>query len=398
MKRIIFVDDEPNILQGLKRMLRPMRHEWEMHFADGAESALELMAENDFDVVVSDMRMPKHDGAYLLGKVRELYPSTARIILSGHAEQEMAIRSVAATHQFLAKPCDAETLRATVLRTCQMRDMMNSDRLQRMTAEIGQLPSVPEIYQRLNAEMGKEEPTMQEISAIVADDLAMSAKLLQLVNSAFFGLRRHVGSMDQAVAYLGMDVIRSLVLSESAFKSFQESGCSLSAESLIRHGRAVAALAKSIARSCTDNKVLIDESFQAGMMHELGKLILAAEVGEEYERVIAAVAGGDTSQSDAEREIFGVVQGEVGAYLLGLWGLADGIVEAIAYHREPATTEVDDFAPIVAVHVANALLGELGQGVPQSIDEEWLARIGYAERLPEWRELAASQNTEKDAA
>ena len=137
MKRIIFVDDEQNILSGLKRMLRPMRHEWEMHFADSALKALEIMDTEPFDVVVSDMRMPQHDGAYLMAQVRERYPSTARIILSGHAEQEMAIRSVAATHQFLAKPCDADMLRATVLRTCQLRDMMQSERLQRITAQIG---------------------------------------------------------------------------------------------------------------------------------------------------------------------------------------------------------------------------------------------------------------------
>ena len=235
MKRVIFVDDEQNILNGLKRMLRPMRHEWEMHFANSALEALEQMSQNDFDVVVSDMRMPRHDGAYLLSEVREHYPAVARIILSGHAEQEMAIRSVAATHQFLAKPCDAETLRATVERTCRLRGMMQSDRMARLTAQIGQLPSVPAIYQEMNVEMGKEEPSMQLIATIVSKDLAMTAKILQLVNSAFFGLRRHVSSIEQAVAYLGMELIRSLVTSQSAFRSYDDSDGVMSAESLMRH-------------------------------------------------------------------------------------------------------------------------------------------------------------------
>ena len=153
MRRILFVDDEQNILQGLKRMLRPMRNEWDMHFANGAEEALKIvpkhkvateeLEDGPVDVIVSDMRMPNLDGAYLLGQIRDRYPATARIILSGHAEQEMAIRSVAAAHQFLAKPCDAETLRETVKRACQLREMMASERLQKITAEIGQLPSVP---------------------------------------------------------------------------------------------------------------------------------------------------------------------------------------------------------------------------------------------------------------
>ncbi|MEM8546876.1 MAG: response regulator, partial [Pseudomonadota bacterium] len=196
MKRIIFVDDEANILSGLKRMLRPMRKEWDMHFAGGAEDALAKMAEEPFDIVVTDMRMPGRDGAWLLEQVKEQYPDTARIVLSGHAEHDMTVRSVAAAHQFLAKPCDADTLRATVLRTCRLRDMMANKPLQRLATSIGQLPSVPEIYREMSAEMAKPEPSLKAIGKIVGSDLAMSAKVLQLVNSAFFGLRRRIASLD----------------------------------------------------------------------------------------------------------------------------------------------------------------------------------------------------------
>ncbi|MEO1320290.1 MAG: response regulator [Pseudomonadota bacterium] len=396
MKRIVFVDDEQNILQGLRRMLRPMRHEWEMHFADGADAALEIMRDGEFDVVVTDMRMPGKDGAALLEIVRQEHPGTARIILSGHAEQEMAIRSVAATHQFLAKPCDADTLRNTVQRTCQLRGMLASDRLRKLTAEVGQMPSVPEVYQRISAEMGKDEPSLAEISTIISEDLGMTAKLLQLVNSAFFGLRRHVASVDHAVAYLGMDVIRSLVLSESAFKAFDHAKGGVSPDVLMRRGRRVAALAKAIARHESDNKVVADEAFQAGMMHELGKLILAAELPSEYQRVSAAMDAG-VPQDAAERDAFEVTQGEVGAYLLGLWGLADGIVESLAYHREPTRTEVSGFAPIVAVHAAAALTS-VGEPDALPLDEAWLEGIGLAEAVETWRDLASIQPNERDAA
>ncbi|MEL6446837.1 MAG: response regulator [Pseudomonadota bacterium] len=396
MKRIVFVDDEQNILQGLRRMLRPMRHEWEMHFADGADAALEIMRDGEFDVVVTDMRMPGKDGAALLEIVRREHPGTARIILSGHAEQEMAIRSVAATHQFLAKPCDADTLRNTVQRTCQLRGMLASDRLRKLTAEVGQMPSVPEVYQRISAEMGKDEPSLAEISTIISEDLGMTAKLLQLVNSAFFGLRRHVASVDHAVAYLGMDVIRSLVLSESAFKAFDHAKGGVSPDVLMRRGRRVAALAKAIARHESDNKVVADEAFQAGMMHELGKLILAAELPSEYQRVSAAMDAG-VPQDAAERDAFEVTQGEVGAYLLGLWGLADGIVESLAYHREPTRTEVSGFAPIVAVHAAAALTS-VGEPDALPLDEAWLEGIGLSEAVETWRDLASIQPNERDAA
>lgn len=397
MKKVLFVDDEENILHGLKRMLRPMRHEWDMSFANGADEALRIIEEKGVDVIITDMRMPKFDGANLLVQVRDRYPAAARIILSGHAEHEMTIRSVAATHQFLAKPCDAETLRETVQRTCRMRDMMHSTRLRKITSEIGQLPSVPEIYNAMNAEMGKEEPSMAEIASIVSSDLGMSAKILQLVNSAFFGLRRHVSSIDQAVAYLGMDVIRALVLSEHAFKSFDDSHCALSVDSLMRKGQAVGHIAKAIAKLETDNKVMIDEVFQAGMMHELGKLILATQLPDEYAGVLQQVAGGE-DQSKAEVEQFEATQGEVGAYLLGLWGLSDGVVEAIAYHREPGSTEVSAFAPIVALHAASAFEAEIAGRNGPALDEDWLEKIGLEGRIDEWRALAQRQAEEKDAA
>jgi HD-like signal output (HDOD) protein len=397
MKRILFVDDEENILNGLKRMLRPMRNEWEVEFALSAEAALELMEQQAFHVVVSDMRMPKHDGAYLLNAVRERYPDVARIILSGHAEQEMSIRSVAATHQFLAKPCDAETLRRTVERTCRLRDMMRSERLRGLISQIGQLPSVPEIFEEMSAEMGSEEPSLRNVAAIVARDIAMSAKILQLVNSAFFGLRRKVGSVEQAVSYLGMDVIRSLVLSQSAFRSLERGESAVAAGTLWRFGQAVAAVARMIVKDAGGNRVMIDEAFQASMMIGLGKLILASSLPDEYASVVERVAAGE-AEADVERELFDATHGEVGGYLLGLWGLSDGIVEALAYYAAPGDMPVTDMQPVVAVHSAAAIVSEQQGDGTAIADTAWLERAGFADHLERWRQQAAELNTDKDAA
>src|SRR5919109_3195906 len=121
MKQILFVDDEVKVLQGLGRMLRGMRHEWDMTFVDDPRQAVELLPQKSFDAIVVDMRMPQMDGAELLAKAKELKPGMARIVLSGHAERESALRSVGLAHQFLSKPCDADTLRTTVSRACELR-------------------------------------------------------------------------------------------------------------------------------------------------------------------------------------------------------------------------------------------------------------------------------------
>ena len=397
MKKVLFVDDEPNILQGLRRMLRPLRKEWRMFFAEGAMEALAILDEQSIDIVVSDMRMPEYDGAYLLGEVQKRSPGTARIILSGHAEQEMAIRSVAATHQFLAKPCDAETLRETVQRTCQLREMMADPELQRVATELGRLPSVPSIYQAMTTEMSQPEPDIKSVAAIIADDLAMSAKILQLVNSAFFGLRRSVSSIEQAVTYLGLNVIRSLVLSQSAFRIFDDVQGAESVGSLSRRGQQVGTLARAIARNATDNAVMSEEAFQAGMLHELGKLIIASELPAEQRRIDAALRDGST-RADADRAVLRVTHGELGGYLLGLWGLSDGIVEAIAYQAEPSRTALTGFAPVVAVHVAAALVAGAYRNPDFEVDEDWLTGLGFDGQLGEWQQLAEETLDKRNAA
>ena len=111
MRRILFVDDDPRILEELRDMLRPQRHDWEMAFAPSGDAALALMQASPFDVIVSDMRMPGMDGAALLARVRQEYPQVVRIVLSSHTELSTALRVVPVAHQFLAKPCDAEMLR-----------------------------------------------------------------------------------------------------------------------------------------------------------------------------------------------------------------------------------------------------------------------------------------------
>ncbi|WP_054650256.1 response regulator [Salidesulfovibrio brasiliensis] len=129
MKRVLFVDDEKNVLNGLRRMLRSIRDEWEMDFAPGGAEALELVGKKEYDLVVSDMRMPGMDGAELLTKVQELSPETVRIVLSGHSEQNMVMKSVKPAHQFLSKPCSSEQLLQTLKEAYRLRRLLNNPRI-----------------------------------------------------------------------------------------------------------------------------------------------------------------------------------------------------------------------------------------------------------------------------
>jgi putative nucleotidyltransferase with HDIG domain len=391
MMRVLFVDDEPNILQGLQRLLRPMRREWEMSFALGPREAMALFDQAPFDVVVSDMRMPEMTGAELLGHIRDINPAVARIVLSGHSQLESAVRSAGIAHQFLAKPCDAEALRETILRVLALRNLLHDPELTRLVAGIGSLPSLPASYAAINDELGDEDPSLQRVAEIISKDIAMSAKVLQLVNSAFFGLARRVETIEQAVTLLGTEIIKSLVLSNAAFSQFRPVSKSFSPERLWNHSIVVGSIAAAIARAEHADKTVVGEALQAGMLHDIGQLILAAHLTEPFDAALDAASEQSVPLTETELEMVGSTHAQVGAYLLGLWGLPDTTVEAVAFHHTPASCRLSKFAPLAAVHAANALAHSAFDG-PDSLegrlDMQFLTAANCSARLADWQEIA----------
>ncbi|NND61162.1 MAG: HDOD domain-containing protein [Gammaproteobacteria bacterium] len=376
MKRILFVDDEPNVLTGLRRMLRTFRKEWDMEFLPSGEQALEALNSAPCDVIISDMRMPGMDGVQLLTAVKKDYPNTVRIALSGHADMEMVLECIGATHQYLAKPCDADTVKATIDRACSLRDLLNDDELQTLVTEMGSLPSLPSLYSEIMQAISDGKP-LTEIGEIVAKDVAMTAKVLKIVNSAFFGLSRHVESPAQAAAILGIDAVRSLVLTAKVFADFEVSGA-LDIEKLWDHSGRVGGLARKIAQLENQPRKVADFSQMAGMLHDIGKLVLASQFGGEYGRVAELQAQPDSEDWQCEQEVFGHSHNEVGAYLLGLWGLPNPIVEAAAFHHDP-NKGAEQFSPLTAVYIANQVCEAMERGDDPSaaqFDMEYLGRMG----------------------
>lgn len=394
MRRILFVDDEPKVLEGLQRMLRSMRHKWEIEFAPGGAAALEALAQKPFDVVVSDMRMPGMNGAQLLTEVRKQHPQVMRIILSGYSDQEMIMKSVGPAHQYLSKPCDATHLKVTVERACALRDLLTNDSLQRLVSQIQLLPSLPSLYVELIGELQSSNASTKKVAEIIAQDLGMSTKILQLVNSAFFGLRQTVSSPAEAASLLGVDTIMSLVLSHQIFSQFSQAEVpGFSSTALWSHSLAVGVFSKRIAKAEDQEHKMTEDAFAAGLLHDSGKLVLAANLPSLYSEMLAQADAQNLTLVEAERKCFGAAHPEVGAYLLGLWGLPDTIVEAVAFHHDPSQCPAQSFSPLTAVHVANTLHHE-ALNVDRKADEykpdlDYLTHLGLAERLPAWREVCA---------
>jgi len=390
MKRILFVDDEVSILDGLKRMLRPMRTEWEMSFAPGGEAALSMLEAAPFDVIVTDMRMPGMDGATLLEIVREKYPSLLRIILSGYTELQASLRAVPVAHQFLLKPCDPEMLRAGIARATSLGEVLDSRMLTSLVGALRDLPSLPRVFSELKVALLLPNVSIDRISQIVEQDVALSAKLLQLVNSAFFGLARDVTNVKTAVSCLGIAVLHDLVLTLEVFRSFTANEfVSLEyLEEFHRHAQLTARIAACIVQKTQTSPAVV----LAALLHDVGKLVIAERTPSHFARALEQAREEGKPLYEIEERLIHISHAEVGAYLLSLWGLPYAVVEAVAHHHHPRRVPTHGLDMVLLVYIANLLAHEreaLDQGAaPPQFDMELLQEAGLADRLPEWRKVA----------
>jgi len=391
--KILFVDDQPEILQGLKRVVRSMRKEWDASFVLGGAEALELLAAEDVDVLVTDMRMPVMDGAELLTEVVRLYPHIIRIVLSGQYDIEHFIRSGWPAHQFLAKPCDADALKNTISQTLVMRDMLESSALKKLVARASVLPSLPAVYFEVEQELRCENASMQKVGEIIMRDVALTAKVLQLVNSPIFGNLRRIDSPTQAVVMLGADLVKSLVLYMQSCAGM-EMPAGISLERISSHSLTVGMLAKEIAKMEGCDKDVCADAFLAGILQNVGSLVVLCSFAEEYRDVVTRADAEGLPVWQVEKEIFGASHAEIGAYLVGLWGLPSAIAESIAYHIHPSKCPNPNASfALTAVHVANALEKEPGLGaafIENDFDLDFLAQQGLLEKMPDWQLLHES--------
>jgi HD-like signal output (HDOD) protein len=390
--KILFVDDEENILQGLERSLRTMCNQWEMHFSVGWKNGLELLSQTPFNAVVSDMQMPGMDGVQFLTKVRDINPSAVRFALSGSIKEGILVEATGICHQFLTKPCKPKVLQETISRTMSLQDTIHNEAMKKTISQIHQLPSVPVLYQKVKEELQCPEPETLRISEIISQDVAMTAKILHLVNTAFFGISRHVSNIEEAIQLLGFDLIEKLVLTVEIFATAGESVLPHRyIKRLWAHSFATGQLAKNIAIAENSDKMTIDHSMMSGILHDIGKLIIATNFTDCY---LSPTSGGEYSSWQNEKKfLLGDTHSEVGAYLMGLWGLPEPIIEAIAFHHQPNRLDCQDFTPLTAVHVANALMHEISTAENEIAEHrrlnlKYLSKLGLESRILTWQQIS----------
>jgi putative nucleotidyltransferase with HDIG domain len=397
MLRVMIVDDDADALYRTQQMLRSYRRDWHMKFCFGPEPALDALSAEKFDVVVADLKMPGADGAELLSCVRDLYPDAVRLLVCNPAEQTEMLRSVGPAHQYLAKPVDPIVFHESIARAGLLSKRLSKPGLKALVSKINTLPSLPAVYLELMSELRRPEPAVSRVAGLISRDVAMTAKVLQLVNSSFFGLSVHVHDVKHAAALLGLNSLKPLVLSAGVFRQLEESRVPAAlAEQVLDHSLAVGCLARELAEIEGLSREEADDALLAGILHDIGKLVLADHFGRDYALVCLAADKTGMPLLSAELDQFDASHADVGGYLLGLWGLPQDLIEAVAFHHDPAAHEVNRFSPLAAVHVANSLIHALDESevdgepaAPRKLDFQFLERLRCVQRVPAWRSLAA---------
>ena len=400
--RILFVDDDAAALRRVATMLRGQPEDWEFIFAQSGNAALVELANQPCEVVFADLHMPGMSGAELLQEVRMCYPRTVRFLLASAADTEFITRSGGDVHQFLAKPCEEAALKAALASALSLDTWLTNENIKAHVAKMRTFRSLPSLYVEVLKVLQSPNASAEHIGEIVVKDLAMTTKLLQTVNSAFFALPRRVTSPTEAVIILGTETVKSLVMSIQTYAELDKlKPIYFSMDKLWRHNMAVATWAKLLTQLVTNDAKMADEAFTAGMFHDIGKLVLASNLAEAYSGVPAEAAQRGLPATEIEQEIFGATHAETGAYLLGLWGLPYPILEAIALHHSPGRTANPEFSPLTAVHVANVFVHEHEPDkdgwVAPPLDAAYIEALGLTERLDYWREMLFAQLSDRPA-
>lgn len=392
MSNILFVDDDKNVLSGLRRRIRSTCPDWNMSFAESGQEALSLCDAQAFDVVVTDMKMPGMDGAALLSAIKERNPDTARIILSGYSDDEAILRTVGPAQKYLAKPCDDEVLVGAIRKILEIRDIIDSPAIRNLIGNIEALASPPDTYMKLLETLDDPKAGTEKVEAIVSADIALTAEVLKLTNSAYFALPSKITSVSHAVRMLGTDTLKSLALFVGLFKSFD--GPSIVGKrisTLCRRSQQIGVAASLIAEREQLDRAICKLLPAIGMLSHIGSLILYLHHYKEMEQVISEVEKEDYTIIEAEKHHFDAAHPEIGAYLLGLWGFPDSVVQAVAHHHAPSRYPHSEMIGLSALYIAQHLMRELarnprkdGSEYASEIDFAYLDQIGKRDRFDAW--------------
>jgi putative nucleotidyltransferase with HDIG domain len=382
-KHILFVDDDDSVLRGMRRVLHGMRDSWDVEFAQSAREALDLMAAKPVDLLIADMQMPGMSGSELLAIACRLYPRVIRFALSGYTDNEILLKAVGLSHQFYTKPCNADVLKSAIIKVLHFQNVICGESMQSMVAAVQTLPVLPEHHEALSEILSRRQVTIREIAAIVEQDVAMAAKVFHLANWDYFAPQRGIRNVERAVQNLGVDFLRKVAFKTGLFQPCPDHVLErFDLRNLFAHSVYVSTLAEAAARTMSPDDKVADDARIAGLLHDIGKMVLINGFGDEYTQVLKKHRSSNTSLQKLERQAFDVTHADVGGALLILWGFPWHVVEAVTFHHRPQKTDLASYDTVMSVHMGDCMAHHAPDGnhSAETSDEETVDALSAASK------------------
>jgi len=394
-RSILLAVADPQTLVDVNQALGPG---WEATSVASDEEALAHLETRSFDAFLVDFNLGSPDASELLNQTLEKRPETVRFLLAYEADLALVAAKVLGSHQILPKPIEPDSLKNRIENG--VTDSNSNKSGSEPAKDVGGSPTIPPVYSEVLKALDSPGVTNEQVGDIIARDAALTAEVLRLTRSAYMGLPRNLTDPAEAVESLGLEAVKALVtaLRFLAEHSHLKPGY-LSLEQIWQHSANVAQIARDLILFETKDRTLASQAFAAGLVHDLGKVVLVANFDDLYGRVHSLARKQPVPLWDIEKEMFGANHGEIGACLVGMWNMPSSIVEAAAFHHEPPLGEHAQLTPLAAVHIANVLERELRPSdefrVAPIINTTFLNELGLLQRLPVWRATSANRRAAK---
>ncbi len=333
---VLLVDDQPQVLSGLRRNLSIEEEDWLVHAAASGPLALEAMALNEYDIVVSDLRMPGMSGAEFLQIARDRYPNALRFILSGYADQDLMLKASGVAHRYLTKPCETAELVAAIKQVLMTQRLIHDDNVLAICHKINELHVENGPISRLLALTDDPECDTGEVIGLIERNPSLHATVLRISNGAFFGRGGTIDTLQDSMQILGLDLLRNIALIEMAkthlkLSEYGRRCADRIMEHCVETSLRIPRLGKLVGRDLSLQRRLAS----AAILHDLGKLVLLAYDEKRFVSTCSRSLAERRPSHELEAEIFGCDHAALGGYIFELWGLPESLIRAIAWHHRP---------------------------------------------------------------
>jgi putative nucleotidyltransferase with HDIG domain len=392
-RRILFADGPSGELRDLGQSLATRDSRWEVTILTTGHAALGALSETPFDALVADLNLADMPGMELAKQSLALLPQTHRILMADLGDPAALFGCVGTVHQFLTKPCEPQRLEQVLERSLAFQVWLPNQAVRALIGHVPNVPSATAHYQDVIRELRLEPPSLERVASLLAQDPAMSAKLLQLANSAAYGPLLDEADPIAAVRDLGLMNVRGALLLGHSYSDFMETGDSdFNDETFRDHSQRTSRMARLIAEAEQAGQRQVQQAATAGLLHDLGKVALAANLPKAFAQSCSLARTGQLPEWEAEQQVFGASHAEVAACLLALWNFPPPVIEAVAMHHLPIRLLTQSFSPLTALHVANAFdYADSLEAARRRLDIPYLAELRLDHRVPAWWTLCQAE-------